>query len=518
MTVLSHEKVGVFDTATLDAKDPAALRAWLDANGFRAPDGIDGVVAEYLREGWVFVASKVHRDADDAEVRRIHPLAFTFPAKDAVYPMRLTGAANESLALDLYVAGDRRAEAEGLVVEYCGSTEPKGDFFEGTPDIEGSWQVHEPGEFGKRCDGTTVLTKLSGVMDRREMARDIAIRWTEFRPQRISYVADDVAWDRARLPGGCAFAVALLVAALAASRNASRSLRWTKFDTGAVAGALIVAGASMFVSYHFEPRMPAGVTVSERWNWFSDEEMTPPFDLRGDESAIRAWMSERMKGVINAATGEPVREEDSPGNWGLREREGRLELLFDRWPHGTRVLDVSRRVRFEGTIRSDGGSPVAGASVMFESLGPSYEGSWPAVRSDSDGRYRLDLPVGNRWRLYVVPDANPCLMVPDLDSSAPRSTPLDLTLPAERVLRGRVVDAEGRPVAGVGLSVYPPAYRWEVSQTARTSADGSFQFGGIAVAAGSVRIAWSRSRGRHSTRSFDVGPNAPPIEIVLEAE
>ena len=179
VTVLSRGQVGAFDTATLEVRDPTALRAWLDANGFRAPDGIDDVVAAYVKDGWVFVASKIRRDVDDAAVHRVHPLAFTFPSKEAVYPMRLTGAANDSVALELFVVGDKRAEVSGLRVERCDDEllvrlDP--DAPTRMAETQYMYDQDERGELWRRCVGATVITKLSGVLDRAAMTRDLGVR------------------------------------------------------------------------------------------------------------------------------------------------------------------------------------------------------------------------------------------------------------------------------------------------------------------------------------------------------
>lgn len=109
--VLQRNTVGAFDTAILDARDAKSLRAWLCANGFRALDGIDAVVDDYAARGWVFVASKLRAEAAEDGVRAVHPLAFEFASPRPVYPMRLTGAVNETGALELFVFGSMRAEA-----------------------------------------------------------------------------------------------------------------------------------------------------------------------------------------------------------------------------------------------------------------------------------------------------------------------------------------------------------------------------------------------------------------------
>jgi hypothetical protein len=67
------------------------------------PNNAEPVIASYVKDGWVFVATKVRRDKPDNEPSTPHPLSFTFKTDKPVYPMRLTGLNSQSLMVDLYV-------------------------------------------------------------------------------------------------------------------------------------------------------------------------------------------------------------------------------------------------------------------------------------------------------------------------------------------------------------------------------------------------------------------------------
>ena len=110
--ILDHQRAGVFESTTLTGRDPAAVRQWLTQNGYQMPPGVEPVIRDYLSEGWVFVASRVHRSLETNGPSALHPLQFTFPTQNPVYPLRLTGVGNGDLEVDLFVFGEERAKAD----------------------------------------------------------------------------------------------------------------------------------------------------------------------------------------------------------------------------------------------------------------------------------------------------------------------------------------------------------------------------------------------------------------------
>ncbi|MEM7782512.1 MAG: DUF2330 domain-containing protein [Planctomycetota bacterium] len=107
--VIKQEAVGMYEVAVLEAGSPAALKRWMDQNRYQYPDGMDQVVADYVDQGWCFVAvktrvgSKAQADPKPGQ-RQVNPqmpvgglfdgsvqgLGFRFKTEELVVPMRLS--------------------------------------------------------------------------------------------------------------------------------------------------------------------------------------------------------------------------------------------------------------------------------------------------------------------------------------------------------------------------------------------------------------------------------------------
>lgn len=75
---LASARVGAFETKTISARTSTALLDWLRENEFMISTNAEPVIADYIKRGWVFVASKLTRDAGTHATNSIHPLSFTF--------------------------------------------------------------------------------------------------------------------------------------------------------------------------------------------------------------------------------------------------------------------------------------------------------------------------------------------------------------------------------------------------------------------------------------------------------
>jgi hypothetical protein len=161
-----------------------------------------------------------------------------------------------------------------------------------------------------------------------------------------------------------------------------------------------------------------------------------------------------------------------PAPW---ESEWAPEEL-DTWREGVVMeLDIGP----DGKPREAG--PVAGAVV--EMIVPAPEGSGLApgavakVTTTTDGKFRVGPGPGQSWILRVVKDGYAPTWVGAGGAAAergaapaPPSGELRLALREERVVRGVVIDAAGRPVAGAAVRASSIAYREELT----TDADGHF--------------------------------------------
>jgi hypothetical protein len=184
--VMIHERqrVGIYETATVSSSEPEALRRWLLGNGYAVPREAVPIFASYVRDGWCFVAAKIARNLNQAEADTIHPLGFTFPTTNAVYPLRLTGIRNPSCHIDLFLFGHQRATARHFTTVSCHETDhamPTGEKrsnrrIELVPSFDEavqSWIGNAP-----------VVTQLSGHLSARDMSEDAVIHWQEFRYRR----------------------------------------------------------------------------------------------------------------------------------------------------------------------------------------------------------------------------------------------------------------------------------------------------------------------------------------------
>ena len=175
--------VGHYEIAVLKADSAAALDKWLALNELAALPGQGrNIVESYIRDGWRFVA--VRLQLAEKGVQTPHPLAVTFPAKEAVYPMRLTALSGQPMWLDLFVAGPKRALAPVLKTWFS-------DTLRATPawasadmahtsilsarDVAGGVCGHP--EFLRMVSAGIVFTRLSGTVTPRQMDQDFVMVW-----------------------------------------------------------------------------------------------------------------------------------------------------------------------------------------------------------------------------------------------------------------------------------------------------------------------------------------------------
>jgi hypothetical protein len=145
------------------------------------------------------------------------------------------------------------------------------------------------------------------------------------------------------------------------------------------------------------------------------------------------------------------------------------------------TVELSRAVRFTGTVTDDAGHPVPGIAVRADNTmgidGRGYPLPQHAEdKSDAQGRFTLaDVPAG-----YLQPFAHAPGWFP-LESiklqAVPPTTPVVVRVVATGGLRGKVVDRNGKPVGGGSINANPPGDpigKWGGSMN--TAADGTFEF------------------------------------------
>lgn len=176
--IVSVQHAGVFESTTIRSSDAHAVIKWLKENGYNASPLVEPIVTRYVKDGWVFVASKLGRDNAEASQISIHPLAFRFATRFPVYPMQLTAAARGDCAVDLYVFGEKRAGAQHFSVRRCDRVAQNWQ-----PDQTrhlNSWLNISDPEVLSRIGHSTVGTKLSAQLNPTQMDSDVTIKWNGF--------------------------------------------------------------------------------------------------------------------------------------------------------------------------------------------------------------------------------------------------------------------------------------------------------------------------------------------------
>jgi uncharacterized GH25 family protein len=165
-----------------------------------------------------------------------------------------------------------------------------------------------------------------------------------------------------------------------------------------------------------------------------------------------------------------------------------------------------------GTVTVDG-KPVAGAEIE---LRPSSR-EWPdarvlparLVRSGKDGRYALDHVAAIEWVVTATsPDTQISSSVLDLRRD-PRGRPADVALEPAVTLRGKVLDASGRPAPGTRITG-----RSDQREVVATDREGKFVLRHLSPR-GELRLHARRADGAVATAVVDLGQAAAPPDVVV---
>ena len=103
VTIEASYTVGEYDILILSATQSTGLVRWLDANGYRLPDGAERVVGSYLKQGMRFFVAKVNLEAQSRlGFRYLRPLQVAYEHDRFMLPIRL-GTLNAKGMQELYV-------------------------------------------------------------------------------------------------------------------------------------------------------------------------------------------------------------------------------------------------------------------------------------------------------------------------------------------------------------------------------------------------------------------------------
>jgi hypothetical protein len=345
--VLERRRVGVYDTAVLKSTDGKAVLDWLHQNDFAVQTNFVSAIRSYAEEGWYFVASKLSVDAPMLNAANAHPLLLKFHTEHPVYPVRLTGVDNEPCRIELYVFGPGKAELPNFSVERCASpVYPK-------TNAPSAWRIRD---FRIRhpllrniVDESAIATKAVATLNSQQMQKDAYIFWAAPEIiQQTRYSQHGAAILAAN------FAVLALVVGLlgllmsfwAAEVNPTRATKLRRFSFGFVFGAAVI-GVAIFLflpkSTVVVSRMPGLRMQSLHRSVHSElfKHVVMAQQQENEKTKIDAdWIRRQLVETAtfrkqlptdlqtNMFTGEPWREEDSPGNCVIRQTSEEIEYVW----------------------------------------------------------------------------------------------------------------------------------------------------------------------------------------------
>jgi hypothetical protein len=302
--------------------------------------GAEPILTQYAREGWVFAAAKVRRD-DPQGRSEPHPLSFTFAAQKPVYPLRLTGSAGEPLEVELYVFGHDRAMASGFSAKECRALKP------GPTDNRfamGAWRgtIRHP-LLQAWTTNLLVMTKLHARLSPRQLESDASIEWRSAREIASTTYSANGARTMATNYGIFATTLGLIVVWVKRPRWSKSGARWrvaAAMLLGLVVGGVVFAALPVvdvrlvqlpgIVSRN--ALFQASIEAQEMWLQQPRLELAEfrrafgELVARGYPDAGSPFPAQRVT-FPNPYTGTVMREEDSPGNYLIREREGQVEFV-----------------------------------------------------------------------------------------------------------------------------------------------------------------------------------------------
>ena len=239
---------------------------------------------------------------------------------------------------------------------------------------------------------------------------------------------------------------------------------------------------------------------------------------------------------------------DEKGNFAATLTQGRYELLVNRPGYRIDPLAVTLeaaakiaktiaaepRARVSGVVVSEDGSPVAAARVVFDrSPGnvPQFRPGWPSgAISGLDGRFSLRDAAEGEQRLTAFKKGFPLGQSAGFKTSAGESKKgVTITIPTGFPVSGRVVDANGRPLADVAVASNQPPPNMPLMFARRqafmnysdrpelfvhTAADGTFT---TRLKEGTYDFSFRRPGYAPATnRGIQVTAGTKPIEVTLE--
>lgn len=344
--VMLHDRriLGHLDVAVLSATSGESLVSWLTGHGFVVPPETAPAIDRYVRDGWWFCAARLNPasepDVTDAIRALPHPLGMRFETGAPVYPLRLTATATDSLEVDLYVLGPSRAAAPGFKVTRCSRVRvedvPEGNGWRDPGHTDGLLRISHSGL--RAITGSALVgTKLSATLTPAQMANDAAITWEPYAPTGDAVYSRRGVLDRALFVGAIVLGVGSvlslgIVAIVRVDAAASSKLLGGVLAVSVLAGAVAMLATPSVPTFqrkgpgawfaHHEIRLKFMGQWQKEWMTRDGHRELPTLET------ARATLREICDEYASGREEPAPRDEDSPGNYTLRETADGIEYVW----------------------------------------------------------------------------------------------------------------------------------------------------------------------------------------------
>ncbi len=331
-------QVGSYELAVLETENSQALDAWLENNGFVGLSKEDEkIVSDYVKDGWYFVVAKLRREGDGCS--RPHPLSMSFPSDKPVYPMRLTATVGSDVYLELYVIADRQATCEVLTLEVSDEYRFREERESLHSDrIIASDFVGKAYKQGIRHSDASrfmwdgcVVSKLCAMLTPGQMGEDIILQLKTGEPSRKHYYSRRGARDTALATVLGIWCVLPVLLAVIYHRKRKEPSGKSVFVKKILVPSVLLSFLLWALHYAILPKIDVRTLKGGRIRAMLEvHRRTTEIAMLADEHDDFAGMSKDQiaqlvgdwftsKKATNIYSGEPLRCEDSPGDYTIVE-------------------------------------------------------------------------------------------------------------------------------------------------------------------------------------------------------
>ena len=337
ISILSMQRLGDADFTVLKADTPADLDAWLASQGMRPlDDRAQPLVADYIARHWCFVVGHIVNPKPELAVPR--PLMATFPATQAVFPMKLTALANTTTHVELCVFAEQQVTAKGFHCALADTfqLDPNNPNFTSPYLIPRAIADHTHAALGhpdimKLLWSGCVGTKLTADMPPEDMRQDIALQ-----TQPVFAHRDHFFTSLARRQISIAIFATGLFGILIMASVALRGRRQpSPFQKNLLVRSAVLLVVVTAITWLALPTTAVQIAPRKRYYWYMDAiretvRMYPNLvhpnmtaaELNDLPRLLAAKCTYRADAFVNPFTGQPIRVEASPGNFTVQTVDG----------------------------------------------------------------------------------------------------------------------------------------------------------------------------------------------------